>query len=157
MAILPLNLMNGFESKITLMGFYMHQKGNIDDISLDKTKLSGRMSVSNTINLFDNQLMAEIGGWVQLPVIQGIYDVKSMWTVTSKLSWKTPIKGLMASLKADDLFNTLKNRVRSNVTQQRFSFCSNGESHMISLTLRYIFNEYKAKEAKSISNERLGF
>ena len=66
MAILPLNLMHGFESKITMMGFYMHQKGNIDDILLDKTKLSGRMSVSNTINLFDDRLMAEIGGWVQL-------------------------------------------------------------------------------------------
>lgn len=157
MAMLPLNLAHGFESKITLMGFYMHQEGNIDNISLDKTKFSGRVSVSNTINLLDDRLMAEVGGWVQLPIIQGLYDVKSMWTITSKLSWKTPIKGLSATLKADDLFNTLRSRVRSNVTQQRFSFRSNGDSRMISLALRYIFNGYKAKEAKRVLNERLGF
>lgn len=157
MAIVPLNLMHGVESKFTLMSFYMHQKGNIDDIPLDKTKFSGRASISNTINLFDNKLMAEIGGWVQLPVIQGLYDVKAMWTIISKVSWKTPVKGMSVSLKFDDMFNMLRSRVRSNVTQQKFSFRSYGDSRMVSLTLRYIFNGYKAKEGKTIANDRLGF
>ena len=157
MAIVPLNLMHGFESKFNLMGFYMHQEGSIDEILLNKTKVSGRASISNTINLLDNNLMAEIGGWVQLPVIQGLYDVKAMWTITSKVSWKTPIKGMSVSLKVNDMFNTLRSRVRSNVTQQRFSIRSYGDSRMFSLTLRYIFNGYKAKERKTIANDRLGF
>ena len=101
--------------------------------------------------------MAEIGGWVQLPVIQGLYDVKAMWTITSKVSWKTPIKGMSVSLKVNDMFNTLRSRVRSNIPQQRFSIRSYGDSRMFSLTLRYIFNGYKAKERKTIANDRLGF
>lgn len=157
MAIVPLNLIHGFESKFTLMGFYMHQEGSIDEITLDKTKVSGRASISNTINLLGNKLMAEIGGWVQLPVIQGLYDVKAMWNITSKVSWKTPIKGMSVCIKVDDMFNTLRSRVRSNVPQQRFSFRSYGDSRMFSLTLRYIFNGYKAKERKTIVNDRLGF
>lgn len=157
MAILPLNLMHCIESKFTLMGFYMHQEGSIDDIPLNKTKFSGRASISNTVNLFNNKLMAEIGGWVQLPVIQGLYDVKAMWTITSKVSWKTPVKGMSVSIKADDMFNMLRRRVRSNVTQQRFSFRSYGDSRMVSLTLRYIFNGYKAKERNTVENNRLGF
>ena len=94
---------------------------------------------------------------MQLPVIQGIYDVKAMWTINSKMSWKTPIRGLSVSIKAEDLFNTLKSRVRSNVTQKRFSFRNYGDSRNFSFTLRYVFNGYKAKEVKSVSNERLGF
>ena len=135
----------------------MHQEGSIDEITLDKTKVSGRASISNTINLLGNKLMAEIGGWVQLPVIQGLYDVKAMWNITSKVSWKTPIKGMSVSIKVDDMFNTLRSRVQSNVPQQRFSFRSYGDSRMFSLTLRYIFNGYKAKERKTIVNDRLGF
>ncbi len=157
MAIIPLNLMHSFESKFTLMGFYMHQEGNIDEILLDKRKVSGRASISNTIKLLGNKLMAEIDGWVQLPVIQGFYDVKAMWTLTSKVSWKTPIKGMSVSIKVDDMFNTLRSRVQSNVTQQRFSFRSYGDSRMFNLTLRYIFNGYKEKERKTIANDRLGF
>lgn len=157
MAIVPINWMRSFETKCTFMGFYMHQKGCIDDIPLNKTTFSGRTSISNTIHLFGNNMMAELGGWVQLPVIQGIYDVKAMWTINSKMSWKTPIRGLSVSIKAEDLFNTLKSRVRSNVTQKRFSFRSYGDSRNFSFTLRYVFNGYKAKEVKSVSNERLGF
>jgi hypothetical protein len=157
MGIVPISWMRNFASKLTLMGFYMRQKGTIDGIYLNKSRFSGRISMSNNINLFSDKLLAEIIGWVQLPIIQGIYNVNSMWSVTSKLNWNTPIKGMSVSIKAEDIFNTLRSRVSSNVTQQKFNFRSYGDSRNISFTVRYIFNGYKAKDGNIVTNERLGF
>lgn len=157
MAILPIKWFKYFNAQFTLFEFVMHQSGEIEGLAINRTKISSRFNVNNNFSLFGDRVQLEISGWYQLPVIQGLYNVESMYSTNMKISWLTPIKGLTVSFKFDDITNSYKNKVRTSIQRQNYDFNSNGGSQAIVLTARYTFNGYKSKKENVVTNDRLGF
>jgi hypothetical protein len=80
-----------------------------------------------------------------------------MFDISASMRWNMPMKGLSLIVKGEDLCNGNRMRVRSSLSGQNYSFRNNTDSRLVSLTLRYSFNDFKKHSATSFDNSRLGF
>lgn len=157
MGVVPVKWNNVFNSRFVANFFWIHQQGKIEDISFNRGVISGRITLTNNVILNNNKNLAlQVGGWYQLPVIQGIYDLKNLFNVFTSLTW-SPQKGRWnIVLKADDIFNTDQRRIRVLIGSQNYSMNIFPDSRTVSLSVRYTFGGYKAKESKKIDVSRMG-
>ena len=109
MAVVPFRAGEVLSSRLTLMGFSIHDKGTLVDISFDRKKLFGRAMLTNTIFLTrDKNLSLDISGDYSSPAIQGIYDIDPLYSLDAALVWTLPKKRLRLTLKGSDLLNSQK-------------------------------------------------
>ena len=157
MAVLPIKWKNKFNTCFTGILFSMSQKGNVDNISFERNKMSSRLSLTNTLNLIKDKIILELSGWYQFPVIQGFYNVEAMYSVSMGMTWKTPIRGLSFIIKGDDILNTYRMRIKTDINNQRYSFENNVDQRYFSISVKYNFNGYTTKDKKRVIDERIGF
>lgn len=157
MAVIPHKWSNNFQSKLTSTIFDMHQNGKIaENISFSKRKFSSMFKLSNNIDFFDKKLIWELSGWYQSPIIQGCYDVPCMYSVSTGITWQTPLSGLSITFKGEDLFNTYRMKTNCNIDKMSYSFTNNIDMQSFSLTIKYDFNKYKEHKTKTIDSTRFG-
>ena len=109
MAVVPFRAGEVLSSRLTLMGFSIHDKGTLVDISFDRKKLFGRAMLTNTIFLTrDKNFSLDISGDYSSPAIQGIYDIDPLYSLDAALVWTLPKKKLRLTLKGSDLLNSQK-------------------------------------------------
>lgn len=157
MSVIPIKWSNIINTRLTGMFFSMSQRGDVEDIVFDRNKFSARLMVANTLNLIRNRLVAEVSGWYQFPIIQGLYDVDTMCSVSMGLTWVTGIKGLSFVFKGEDIFNTYRMKVNTCMKSQKYSFMNNVDQRYLSLTVKYNFNDHKLHKSTNTINERIGF
>ncbi|MCR4774716.1 MAG: TonB-dependent receptor family protein [Prevotella sp.] len=157
LAIAPIKWSNCSNSNFTFMLFDMQQKSKIEGRKFDREKVSSRINVTNQFSCRSKGLTLEVSGWYQFPIIQGIYNVKSMYNVAASMTYKMPIKGLYMIFKADDIFCGNKMRVRSIMSNQKYAFRNITDTRSLTITLRYAFNDFKKSKNTQFDNSRLGF
>ena len=157
MAVVPFRAGEVLSSRLTLMGFSIHDKGTLVDISFDRKKLFGRAMLTNTIFLTrDKNLSLDISGDYSSPAIQGIYDIDPLYSLDAALVWTLPKKRLRLTLKGSDLLNSQKPLTHIDEQGQKSRMELFQDIRSISLTLRYSFGGYKEKKVKSVDTSRFG-
>lgn len=157
MAVVPFRVSEVLSSRLTLMGFSIHDKGTLVDISFDRKKLFGRAMLTNTIFLTrDKNLSLDISGDYSSPAIQGIYDIDPLYSLDAALVWTLPKKKLHLTLKGSDLLNSQKPLTHIDEQGQKSRMELFQDIRSISLTLRYSFGGYKEKKVKSVDTSRFG-
>lgn len=157
MAVVPFRAGEVLSSRLTLMGFSIHDKGTLVDISFDRKKLFGRAMLTNTIFLTrDKNLSLDISGDYSSPAIQGIYDIAPLYSLDAALVWTLPKKKLRLTLKGSDLLNSQKPLTHIDEQGQKSRMELFQDIRSVSLTLRYSFGGYKEKKVKSVDTSRFG-
>lgn len=157
MAVVPFRAGEVLSSRLTLMGFSIHNKGTLVDISFDRKKLFGRAMLTNTIFLTrDKNLSLDISGDYSSPAIQGIYDIDPLYSLDAALVWTLPKKKLRLTLKGSDLLNSQKPLTHIDEQGQKSRMELFQDIRSVSLTLRYSFGGYKEKKVKSVDTSRFG-
>ena len=157
MAVVPFRAGEVLSSRLTLMGFSIHDKGTLVDISFDRKKLFGRAMLTNTIFLTrDKNFSLDISGDYSSPAIQGIYDIDPLYSLDAALVWTLPKKKLRLTLKGSDLLNSQKPLTHIDEQGQKSRMELFQDIRSISLTLRYSFGGYKEKKVKSVDTSRFG-
>ena len=157
MAVVPFRVGEVLSSRLTLMGFSIHDKGTLVDISFDRKKLFGRAMLTNTIFLTrDKNLSLDISGDYSSPAIQGIYDIDPLYSLDAALVWTLPKKKLHLTLKGSDLLNSQKPLTHIDEQRQKSRMELFQDIRSVSLTLRYSFGGYKEKKVKSVDTSRFG-
>lgn len=157
MAVVPFRAGEVLSSRLTLMGFSIHDKGTLVDISFDRKKLFGRAMLTNTIFLTrDKNLSLNISGDYSSPAIQGIYDIDPLYSLDAALVWTLPKKRLRLTLKGSDLLNSQKPLTHIDEQRQKSRMELFQDIRSVSLTLRYSFGGYKEKKVKSVDTSRFG-
>ena len=155
MAVVPFRAGEVLSSRLTLMGFSIHDKGTLVDISFDRKKLFGRAMLTNTIFLTrDKNLSLDISGDYSSPAIQGIYDIDPLYSLDAALVWTLPKKRLRLTLKGSDLLNSQKPLTHIDEQGQKSRMELFQDIRSVSLTLRYSFGGYKEKKVKSVDTSR---
>ena len=157
MAVVPFRAGEVLSSRLTLMGFSIHDKGTLVDISFDRKKLFGRAMLTNTIFLTrDKNFSLDISGDYSSPAIQGIYDIDPLYSLDAALVWTLPKKQLRLTLKGSDLLNSQKPLTHIDEQGQKSRMELFQDIRSVSLTLRYSFGGYKEKKVKSVDTSRFG-
>lgn len=157
MAVVPFRAGEVLSSRLTLMGFSIHDKGTLVDINFDRKKLFGRAMLTNTIFLTrDKNLSLDISGDYSSPAIQGIYDIDPLYSLDAALVWTLPKKRLRLTLKGSDLLNSQKPLTHIDEQRQKSRMELFQDIRSVSLTLRYSFGGYKEKKVKSVDTSRFG-
>ena len=157
MAVVPFRAGEVLSSRLTLMGFSIHDKGTLVDISFDRKKLFGRAMLTNTIFLTrDKNFSLDISGDYSSPAIQGIYDIDPLYSLDAALVWTLPKKKLRLTLKGSDLLNSQKPLTHIDEQGQKSRMELFQDIRSVSLTLRYSFGGYKEKKVKSVDTSRFG-
>ena len=140
MAVVPFRAGEVLSSRLTLMGFSIHDKGTLVDISFDRKKLFGRAMLTNTIFLTrDKNFSLDISGDYSSPAIQGIYDIDPLYSLDAALVWTLPKKKLRLTLKGSDLLNSQKPLTHIDEQGQKSRMELFQDIRSVSLTLRYSF------------------
>ena len=157
MAVVPFRAGEVLSSRLTLMGFSIHDQGTLVDINFDRKKLFGRAMLTNTIFLTrDKNLSLDISGDYSSPAIQGIYDIDPLYSLDAALVWTLPKKRLRLTLKGSDLLNSQKPLTHIDEQGQKSRMELFQDIRSVSLTLRYSFGGYKEKKVKSVDTSRFG-
>lgn len=157
MAVVPFRAGEVLSSRLTLMGFSIHDNGTLVDINFDRKKLFGRAMLTNTIFLTrDKNLSLDISGDYSSPAIQGIYDIDPLYSLDAALVWTLPKKRLRLTLKGSDLLNSQKPLTHIDEQRQKSRMELFQDIRSVSLTLRYSFGGYKEKKVKSVDTSRFG-
>ena len=157
MAVVPFRAGEVLSSRLTLMGFAIHDKGTLVDVSFDRKKLFGRAMLTNTIFLTHNKnLSLDISGDYSSPAIQGIYDIDPLYGIDAALVWTLPQQKLRFTLKGTDLLNSQKPLTHIDEQGQKSRMELFMDMRAVSLTVRYSFGGFKEKKVKAVDTSRFG-
>ncbi|MCE2616704.1 MAG: outer membrane beta-barrel family protein [Phocaeicola sp.] len=157
MGIVPVKWNDYINTRLSMTFFAMKQKGELENISFNRDKISGRINMANNVTLNRSRTLSfQLSGWYQLPMIQGIYDVENMYNTSAALSWLSKQGNWNVTLKAEDLFNCYRMKTKVEGYSQHYSFNNQVDSQSFSLTVRYILGKYKEGKKKETDASRLG-
>lgn len=156
MGVVPVKWNDRINTRLSAAFFAMKQKGELENISFNRDKISGRINMANNFILNRSRTLSfQLSGWYQLPMIQGIYNVENMYNTSAALSWLSKQGNWNVTLKAEDLFDCYRMKTKVEGYSQHYSFNNHIDSQSFSLTVRYILKGYKEKK-KEIDASRLG-
>ena len=157
MAVVPFRVGEVLSSRLTLMGFGIHDKGTLVDVRFDRKKLFGRAMLTNTIFLTHNKkLSLDLTGDYCTKVIQGLYDIDPLYSLDAALVWTLPKQKLRLTLKGNDLLNSQKPLTHIDRQGQKSRMELFQDNRSVLLTIRYSFGGYKEKKVKAVDTSRFG-
>lgn len=155
--ILPFKAGNWLDSRLTLVGMQMHQRcDNFFDIPFNRKKWVFSGTLDNTFKVNKN-LSFELMGNVQTPVIQGTFDIESIFNLTAGLRWNFANDKLSLSARCNDIFDTGMPATRVRFKEQNLNMNSGFYSRAFTLHFSYRFGGYKKKEVKKIDTSRFRY
>lgn len=158
MGVLPVRYCEFANSRLTVTGFLIHDKGRLHELVFNRKKIYGRFMLTNTFFLSrQKNLSLEISGYYGTQSIQGLYDVKEMYDLSAGLVWRVCKGKCSFTLRGEDLLNGRQatTLIREKGQQSRMKLL--GDTRMVSLTVRYSFGQVKKKAAaKPVDTSRFG-
>lgn len=156
-ATIPIKLNNLLESKLTGDGILFHDKGTLYDIQFDRKKISGQLSLDNTVFLTKKKnWFFSFDACYNTSAIQGIYNIDATSYLSSALIWKFADDKARLTLKAEDILNSKSPKTHININSQQNNLSIFYDSRLISLTFRYSFSGYKKKQVENVNTSRFG-
>lgn len=154
--VLPFKVGNWLDSRLTLVGMQMRQKcDNFFDIPFNRKKWVFNGMLDNTLKINKN-LSFELTGNVQTPVIQGTFDIESIFNLTAGLKWNFANDKFSLSTRCNDLFNTGMPKTKVRFKGQNLDMNSASYSRAFTIHFSYRLGGYKKKEIKEIDTSRFG-
>lgn len=151
----PVDWNSRISSVFSVSGLCDFEKGHCEDVYFDRSKLYAIFEMSTDFVLNASKtLKGQISGWCQTPTIQGLLDMKSIGALSARISW-TPNKHWNIDLFCDDLFYK-GYYVTTNMGGQNYKDKENQYNQSVGISVRYTFNDFKAKDFKDVDTSRLG-
>ncbi len=155
--ILPFKVGNWLDSRLTLVGMQMHQRcDDFFDIPFNRKKWVFSGTLDNTFKVNKN-LSFELMGNVQTPVIQGTFDIESIFNLTAGLRWNFANDKLSLSVRCYDIFDTEMPATKVRFKGQNLNMDSGFYSRAFTLHFSYRFGGYKKKEIKGVDTSRFRY
>lgn len=155
--ILPFKVGNWLDSRLTLVGMQMYQRCNdFFDIPFNRKKWVFSGTLDNTFKVNKN-LSFELMGNVQTPVIQGTFDIESIFNLTAGLRWNFANDKLSLSVRCNDIFDTGMPATKVRFKGQNLNMDSGFYSRAFTLHFSYRFGGYKKKEIKGVDTSRFRY
>ena len=155
--ILPFKVGNWLDSRLTLVGMQMHQRcDDFFDIPFNRKKWVFSGTLDNTFKVNKN-LSFELMGNVQTPVIQGTFDIESIFNLTAGLRWNFANDKLSLSVRCYDIFDTGMPATKVRFKGQNLNMDSGFYSRAFTLHFSYRFGGYKKKEIKGVDTSRFRY
>lgn len=157
MGVVPFKWTGWFNSRLVATAFCVSQKGTLSDLDFQREKLTGRLTLTNNFTLDRAKCWAfQLTGFYQLPTIQGIYDIKSLYELSASLSWEQKNGPWKLTLKGTDPLDIYRQKTAVEYAAQCYGLDMHLDRQVFSLTVRYVFNGYKEKKQKQIDTSRFG-
>ena len=154
--ILPFKVSDWWNSRLTLVGMQMRQRcDDFFDIPFNRKKWVFSGTLDNTLKINKN-LSFELMGNVQTPVIQGTFDVESIFNLTAGLKWSFANDRFSLSARCNDIFNTGMPKTKVRFKGQNLDMNSASYSRAFTIHFSYRFGGYKKKEIKGVDTSRFG-
>lgn len=154
--ILPFKVGNWLDSRLTLVGMQMHQRCDaFFDIPFNRKKWVFSGMLENTFKVNKN-LSFELIGNVQTPVIQGTFDIESIFNLTTGLKWNFANDKFSLSARCNDIFDTGMPATKVRFKGQNLNMNSGFYSRAFTIHFSCRFGGYKKKEIKKIDTSRFG-
>lgn len=155
--ILPFKVGNWLDSRLTLVGMQMYQRcDDFFDIPFNRKKWVFSGTLDNTFKVNKN-LSFELMGNVQTPVIQGTFDIESIFNLTAGLRWNFANDKLSLSVRCNDIFDTGMPATKVRFKGQNLNMDSGFYSRAFTLHFSYRFGGYKKKEIKGVDTSRFRY
>ena len=155
--ILPFKVGNWLDSRLTLVGMQTHQRcDDFFDIPFNRKKWVFSGTLDNTFKVNKN-LSFELMGNVQTPVIQGTFDIESIFNLTAGLRWNFANDKLSLSVRCYDIFDTGMPATKVRFKGQNLNMDSGFYSRAFTLHFSYRFGGYKKKEIKGVDTSRFRY
>ena len=155
--ILPFKVGNWLDSRLTLVGMQMYQRcDDFFDIPFNRKKWVFSGTLDNTFKVNKN-LSFELMGNVQTPVIQGTFDIESIFNLTAGLRWNFANDKLSLSVRCYDIFDTGMPATKVRFKGQNLNMDSGFYSRAFTLHFSYRFGGYKKKEIKGVDTSRFRY
>lgn len=154
MAVLPFQIGDDFNSRLTLQGYRTHEK--IDSFygsSINTVYFNGIVSLSNSLKLSPS-LALQVNGNYHSPSKQGVYKLGSRWGLDSRLEWKTNAR-LSFVLRYENILQHQIPRPLEVIYSNQYRWSRDYEKSRIGISVLWRFNQYKAENYKSPDNSRL--
>lgn len=154
--ILPFKVGNWLDSRLTLVSMQMYQRcDDFFDIPFNRKKWVFSGTLDNTFKINKN-LSFELIGNVQTPVIQGTFDIESIFNLTAGLNWNFTKDKFNLSVRCNDIFDSGMPATKVRFKGQNLDMNSGFYSRSLSLHFSYRFGRYKKKELKRVDTSRFG-
>lgn len=154
--ILPFKAGNWLDSRLTLTGMQMHQRcDSFFDIPFDRKKWVFSGTLDNTFRVNKN-LSFELMANVQTPVIQGTFDIESIFNLTAGLKWNFAKDKFSLSVRCNDIFDSGMPATKVRFKGQKLDMNSGFYSRAFTIHFSYRFGGYKKKETKRVDISRFG-
>ena len=154
--ILPFKTGNWLDSRLTVAGMQMRQRcDDFFDIPFKRKKWVFSAMLDNTFKVNKN-LAFELMGNVQTPVIQGTFDIESIFNFTAGLKWSFANDRMSFSARCNDILNTGMPKTKVRFKGQDLDMNSAFYSRAFTLNLSYRFGGYKRKNLKEVDTSRFG-
>lgn len=155
--IVPFKAGNWLDSRFSLVGMQMHQRcDDFFDIPFNRRKWVFSGTLDNTFKVNKN-LSFELIGNVQTPVIQGTFDIESIFNLTAGLKWNFANDKFSLSARCNDIFDTGMPATKVRFKGQHLDMNSGFYSRSFTLHFSYRFGGYKKKEIKGIDTSRFRY
>lgn len=158
-ATVPFSAGTFWNARLSLMGVRLRQKAtHFHAISFDRKTYVARVAWQNTFSLSTRpNVKLTIDGWYLTPgMIQGLFDMGSIWDVSTSLKWTSKDDRASLILKATDIFRSGVPRLTIDEGTQWSRMHLLNDRRCVSLSFIWKFGGYKAKEHKSIDTSRFG-
>lgn len=154
--ILSFKTGNWLDSRLTVAGMQMRQRcDDFFDIPFNRKKWVFSAMLDNTFKVNKN-LAFELIGNVQTPVIQGTFDIESIFNLTAGLKWSFANDRMSLSARCNDILNTGMPKTKVRFKGQDLDMNSAFYSRAFTLNLSYRFGGYKKKNLKEVDTSRFG-
>ena len=154
--IIPFKTGNWLDSRLTVAGMQMRQRcDDFFDIPFNRKKWVFSAMLDNTFKVNKN-LAFELMGNVQTPVIQGTFDIESIFNLTAGLKWSFANDRMSLSARCNDILNTGMPKTKVRFKGQDLDMNSAFYSRAFTLNLSYRFGGYKKKNLKEVDTSRFG-
>ena len=154
--ILPFKSGNWLDSHFTLTTMQMRQRcDNFFDIPFDRKKWIFNAVLDNTFKV-SRELSFELIGNVQTPVIQGTFDIGTVFDLTAGVKWNFANDKISLSARCNDIFNEGMPKTKVRFKGQKLDMNSGFYSRAFTIHFSYRFGGYKKKETKKVDISRFG-
>ena len=103
-------------------------------------------SLDNTFKVGKN-LAFELIGSIQTPMIQGTFDIETVYNLTAGLKWSFASDRINLSARCSDLFNSGMPNLKVRFNGQHLDMNNDFYSRSFTIHFSYRFGGYKKKEA----------
>ncbi len=147
---LPVTVAKWWKMQNNLNAFHKKYIGRYMEQNLDVEQLSTNINIMNSFKL-PSDFTAELSAFYRSPMIWGIIQTKSMYSVNAGLQYSFWERDASLKLSATDIFRTQVFRGESLVGENSIKLESRRESRRLNLTFNYRFGN---KESKPVGRKR---